>query len=75
VVGTGLEDRPGVGVGYWRLWLRIAVSAVLLLHSGTIAFVPKPRRPAGEQPTWKLVVWLVLFFALACLVAFISRSG
>ena len=61
--------------GYWKRWLGVAVAAGWLLLVASISFVPKLRRPAGEQPTWKLVVWLVLFFMVVSFVAFIWKGG
>jgi len=64
--------RPAVvGVSWWRQWLRCAVAVGLLLLGSTIWYVPRPRRPAGELPMWKLVVWFLLFFMLASLLGFI----
>jgi peptidoglycan/LPS O-acetylase OafA/YrhL len=74
VVGAGLVDRPAVaGASCWKRWLRLAIAAEWLLVAATISFVPKPRRPADE-PMWKLVVWLILFLALASVVAYIWKG-
>jgi hypothetical protein len=75
-VGAVHRDRPAAGTaGSGTRWLRFAVAAGWLLLAATISFVPKPRRPAGGLPTWKLVVWLILLFLGVLLVAFIWKGG
>jgi hypothetical protein len=74
-VGAVPGDRPAVpGAGYWKQWLRLAVAVGWLLHAAAVWYVPKPRRPAGELPAWKLVVWFILFFIGASVMAFIWRG-
>jgi hypothetical protein len=75
VVDVVPKDRPLVnGTGYWRLWLRLAFALGWLLLAGTISFVPKPRRPADEPTMWKLVLWLILFFALLSVIVLVWES-
>jgi hypothetical protein len=69
-------NRPAVAsAGSFRQLLRFAAAAGWLLLAASIWFVPKPRRPGGELPTWKLVVWFILFLILASVVAFVSKGG
>ena len=75
-MGAVHRDRPAaVTAESWTRWLLVAVAAGWLLLAATISFVPKPRRPADGAPTWKLVVWLILFFLAVLLVAFIWKGG
>lgn len=75
-VGAVHGDRPAaVKAGSCTRWLLFAVAAGWLLLAATISFVPKPRRPADGLPTWKLVVWLILFLIGVLLVAFIWKGG
>lgn len=75
-VGAVHADRPAaVKARSWTRWLLFAAAAGWLLLGATIAFVPKPRRPADGAPTWKLVLWLILFFLGVLLVAFIWKGG
>jgi peptidoglycan/LPS O-acetylase OafA/YrhL len=74
-VGAVHRDRPAAAkAGSCTRWLLFAVAAGWLLLAATISFVPKPR-PADGLPTWKLVVWLILFLIGVLLVAFIWKGG
>jgi hypothetical protein len=59
------EDRPdGHETGSWKLLLRVVLTCMAFVRGA-----PRPRRPAGEPETWKLALWLILFFALWLIVA------
>jgi hypothetical protein len=76
LVGLAPEDRPpGRATSYWRLWLRLFLALGWLLLAVTISFMTKPRRPAGEVPTWKLVLWLILCAAALRASLFIFKIG
>jgi hypothetical protein len=63
VVRVMSQDRRVVnGTGSWKPWLRLILALGWLLLAATISFqrrAPKPPRHPDE-PTWKLVVWLIL---------------
>jgi uncharacterized membrane protein YoaK (UPF0700 family) len=69
------DPRPGHGAGYWKAWLRLFLALSWLLVVAAITFMSKPRRPAGEVPTWKLVLWLILCAAALRVSLFIFRIG
>lgn len=70
------EDRPaGHAKSYRKAWLRLFLTLGWLLLAVGISFVPKPRRPAGEVPTWKLVLWLILCAAALRASLFVFRIG
>jgi hypothetical protein len=68
-------DRPGRAAGYWKVWLRLFLALGWLLLAVTISFMSKPRRPAGEVPTWKLLLWLILCAAAMRASLFIFKIG
>jgi hypothetical protein len=54
------EDRPAAGgSGYWRQWFRLVLALGWLLVAATISFVPGRRRPAGDLPRARHVMWLI----------------
>jgi hypothetical protein len=66
------EDNSAAdATGYWRQWLQLVLALGWLLLAATISFVPSRRRPAGELPMWKQVVWVILF---SCAIVFYLKG-
>lgn len=65
-MSTALDDRQGrKRVSPWRLQLRLIVALSWVLLAVGVSFLRGPTKDYShpdEPATWKLVVWLVLFF-------------
>jgi hypothetical protein len=53
----------------------MGLAVTWLMVAATIQFVPKPRRPDGELPLWKQVVWLILFLLTFIVLVAIWKGG
>jgi hypothetical protein len=71
VMSVASGDRP---FRKGRSYRKLAINLGWLLLAAGISFVPKHRPPESERPMWKQVLWLILFFALFCVMALIWKG-